>query len=102
MAHHHKGLIAYEIYTLLRLGFPEDVILQGVEMLAKLSWSSKPVEEGHASASCIMKMHRLYGEETMDVRSMLGQPRALLNTGALQSKESQLENELARLRRKTG
>jgi hypothetical protein len=93
-------LTSWKIYQLMQLGFPIDQLLDGVELLSRLSWSSKPVEEGHASASALMKLHHRYGEAQMKARAMVCQSRSLFSRSHLEKRVSELESRMARLRKR--
>ena len=95
-----EDLTSLKIYRLMQLGFPIDQLLEGVELLSRLSWSSKPVEEGHASASALMKLHHRYGEAQMKARAMICQSRPLFNRTRLENRIAELVGRLARLRKK--
>jgi hypothetical protein len=91
---------SYKIWQLLRLGYPEETLLGGLEIMSRLSWSSKLVEEGHAAASVLMRLHKQYGAETMMTRAMLCQSRALFSTSPSQAKEEAIQMQLLRLSRR--
>ena len=95
-----EDLTSWKIYKLMQLGFPIESLLDGLELLSRLSWSSKCVEEGHASASALMKLHHRYGESQMKARAMVCQARLLFSRTHLQKRAAALEERLGRLRRK--
>ena len=68
----------FKIYELMRIGFNTKTILQGLDALDQISWTALGVEQGHASASGVMKLHREYGVATLMARSMVSQFRPLL------------------------
>ena len=71
----------------------------GVELMSRLSWSSKAVEEGHASASTLVKLHPVYGADMMKARAMLCQSRALFQRHRLHKRVALQEARVARLKR---
>lgn len=67
-----------KIWELMRLGFPASLVLEGLEALSKVSWSTIPVEQGHSCASGLQRLHKAYGVATLKARSMLLQFKPLL------------------------
>lgn len=67
-----------KLWKLLRLGYNMDVLLDGLELMACCSWSTKVTEQGHVQASCLRKLHSQYGSETLVTRAMLGSMKPLL------------------------
>jgi hypothetical protein len=70
--------VMFKIWELMRLGFGINLCLEGLAALSKVSWTTLSVEQGHASASGLMKMHREYGRATLMARSMIMQFQPLL------------------------
>ena len=91
---------SWKIQRLMLIGFPLEQMLEGVELLSRLSWSSKTVEEGHASASTLMKLHRRYGLATMKSRAMIIQSRALFQRNRSHNQLARVDARLEKLRRR--
>ena len=81
------------------MGFPKGTILEGVKLLEQCPWTTKLVEQPHASAQGLMKVHGQYGEDTMMCRSMLLQSRVLFNMDEDEKKYNRLQTRIQKLRR---
>jgi hypothetical protein len=71
-----------KIWDLMQAKFDVELILEGLEMLSRVSWSSKRVEEGHVVGSRLNQLHKKFGETAMVTRAQLGQLRALTTRSA--------------------
>ena len=91
---------SWKIQRPMLIGFPLEQMLEGVELFSRLSWSSKTVEEGYASASTLMKLHRRYGLDTMKSRAMIIQSRALFQRNRSHNQLARVDARLAKLRRR--
>ena len=89
------GLIL-KIWRLAQLGYDEASLLQAIELLRRVGWSTNSTEQGHSAASAIVRFHRGASGTTMQIRSVLHQCRALF---APTSEEKRLERANAKLRR---
>ena len=65
-----------KIKTLMGLGFNRHSLVEGVERLGDVSWSTNVHEQGHASASLLRGEHPLYSSKTLTARAMLHMSRA--------------------------
>ena len=63
--------IALKVYKLLHLGFSRSQLEAGLSLAEEASWSTAVTEQGHASASSMMKGHDQYSAGTMTSRAML-------------------------------
>ena len=60
--------ISNKIYRLHKMGFPLATLHDGVKLLEQCLWILKLVEQPHASAQGLMKLHAQYGEDIMMCR----------------------------------
>ena len=67
-----------KIQQLARLGVNRAMLIQGVERLGNVGWTTTVVEQGHGSAATIHRVHRQYGANMLSARSMIHMTRALL------------------------
>jgi hypothetical protein len=77
-----EGLLPAEpttrkIYQLLRMEYPQAVVQEGIALLAECPWTSKLVEQPHASMKSLMSAHASYGIDIMMARAMIMQCRPL-------------------------
>lgn len=63
-----------KVWMLQKIGFEEQTLIQGLDLVRNCSWSQVSTEQGHQASSAIIKRHRA-GMYMMQVRSMLGQMR---------------------------
>ena len=81
-----------KIQQLARLGFNRAMLIQGVERLANVGWTTTVVEQGHGSAATIHRVHRQYGANMLSARSMVHMTRSLLpvaEEGSLKSRSAE-------------
>jgi hypothetical protein len=90
----------WKIWTLDRLGFPRDTLLDGLELMSQISWSQISSEHGHQPLSVTMKLHRHLSELMLRTRSTLGLMRPLFQVTEDEKIEYRIMEELAALRRK--
>lgn len=89
-----------KIWELLQIGCDEQVLLDGLELLSKVSFSSKRVEEGHVQGSKLMQLHRRLGEAGMLVRAQIGQVRPLIARSPTEMRLAKVEEQIDKLSRK--
>jgi hypothetical protein len=65
---------------LLQLGYPVEPVLEGLELLKKVSLSAKRVEEGHVQGSRLTQYHHRGGAPAMVARAQVGQARPLFSS----------------------
>eukprot|EP00974_Lingulodinium_polyedra_P078251 7577169-Lingulodinium_polyedra.AAC.1 len=70
--------MSLKIYRLLHLGYSQAKLRQALNLLADCPWSTLTVEQQHATASKIRKVHPQYGAETLRLRALLCTARHLL------------------------
>lgn len=90
----------WKIWTLLRMGFCDQDILDGLRAWRRASWSTTTVEQGHSAASGLMKAHRQYGVQTVQDRAMLLMARPLMSETPDDKKLRALEAKVAALGRR--
>lgn len=93
--------VSRKIWRLLRLGYSEEMILQGLELLGRASWTTTLVEQGHSAGSCLMKTHRMYGARTMQDRSCVISMAPLLSNSAAEKRLEMLKHRSHRLARQS-
>jgi hypothetical protein len=91
---------AHKIWKLLEIGYSRPLLVEGVERLADVHWSTTIVEQGHGSASVIHKAHRAYGVDMLCQRSMIHMMRALFPRQDEEVANQRLENRLEAISRK--
>ena len=95
-----------KIYTLLRLGLISKArVADALELLKEVPWSTAGVEQGHASAAILSRLHPMAGLDSVAQRSFCHTALPLLRSHGqetLRKKIASLEERLDRLRRKTG
>lgn len=67
----HWGPTTGKLWNLLNNGYPQHILLKGVELLAQTRWSTLVVEQGHGSSSALHKAQRTAGLDVLTARSML-------------------------------
>ena len=85
---------AWKIWKLLHGSFGEDKLQHGLRLLAQASWATSVVEQGHAQAAVLKRMHQQMEAPRLIGRAYIGSMRKLL------PKVSVEEKGLVRLRRK--
>jgi hypothetical protein len=68
---------AAKIHQLVRLGYARDELIEGVQLIGQIRWSTTVVEQGHGSSAAIHRAHRFYGRAMLTQRSMLCMLRPL-------------------------
>jgi len=84
-----------KIWTLARLNYDESTLLEGIELLRRVGWTTNSTEQGHSASSIVLRFHRACGT-TMQIRGVLHQCRALATST---SEEKCLVRAEAKLRR---
>ena len=88
---------AAKVRSLLQVGYNRELLKQGLMLMQDCPWSSASVEQQHASATVIKRLHPEYGQETLMVRAFLHSMRLLLP--GLSPDEKKLKREGLRLQR---
>jgi hypothetical protein len=91
--------VMFKMYEMVRLGMGVDLVLEGLDAMSRCSWSTLPEEQGHVSASSLMKLHRQYGVATLQCRSMILQCRPLFAACPWQRKIDIKRRHMAKLSR---
>jgi len=91
---------AQKIRKLHELGYSRPLLIEGIERLADVHWSTTIVEQGHGSASVIHKAHRTYGVDKLCQRSMVHMMRALFPRHTEEVASQRLENRLEAIAKK--
>ena len=89
-----------KIQKLARLGWRMSVLVDGVERLGDVPWSTSAHEQGHGSAACIHKVHPGYSTRILTARAFLHICRCLYSRPPVESIMKRTEAALARLDRK--
>jgi hypothetical protein len=92
---------AAKIWGLLQLGYPEEPILEGLELLRKASMSAKRAEEGHVQRSRLTQLHKRGGSGMMVARAQVGQARALFSSTKQETELGKIDARLAALEKKS-
>lgn len=69
--------VARKIHTLARKEYNPHELLEALELLGEIPWSTKAVEQGHGSAAVVRRVHSECGPESVASRAMLHQCRGL-------------------------
>ena len=91
---------ASKIWQLLRMGYNRASLVEGVELLAHVHWSTGGVEQAHGSAAIVRKYHPMYSMDMVAQRSFVHMSRALLQASADDSKEARFHKQLKTLSNK--
>lgn len=81
-----------KIFTLYRLGYNMESLVNGVIMLADVLWETKRGENLHGSVAVMHRWHPLLTPQVLSTRSLLHQARALSNDAEEVRKRKVLEN----------
>ena len=93
------------VYTLLRLDYDRDRVIEALMLLKQIPWSTAGVEQAHASAAIVSRLHPMAALDSVAQRSFCHTALPLVRDKrgeVLQRKIATLEERLERLRRKTG
>lgn len=90
-----------KIYNLLHMGFSRNQILAGLCLAEEASWSTAVTEQGHGSASSIMKGHKQYGSASMTAKAMLHMVKPLLQQSLEHKKIETLQARLRTLEKRS-
>ena len=78
-------------------GYPLETVVEGLRELVQIPFSTKLVEEAHASAAIIMRKHERYSEGTMRIRSLLHGVRTWVRLDQFEKKLERFGQEGAEL-----
>ena len=93
--------ISWKIWTLLQAESRFTEVLEGVRLLRELPWSTKSVEEQHASVSLMSRHHPEYSEVMLQERATLHTLRKLMpKPSPEQQLVQKLEMQLQKLQRR--
>ena len=70
--------ISRKIWLLLKMGFNPNLLKAGIDRLRDMKHSAMTTEQAHAAGAVYLKLHRMYGQETMRARSFAYQMKPLL------------------------
>ena len=82
--------VSRKIWALGNQGYPREALLEGVRLLQHLGWTSTTVEQQHASATFVHRVHHTYGVQMLAAR-------ALLHTARLFYAVDPLDNEIRKM-----
>ena len=68
---------AVKIRTLARFGFNRNALVQGVQRLGDVSWTTHVHEQGHASGAAMHKIHQMHGTAMLAGRAFIHMVRPL-------------------------
>jgi hypothetical protein len=83
-----------KIWRLLQAGFNRAQLIQGVELLREIGWSSASVEQQHGSASTVHRYRKTYGAETLAARSLIHCMRQFFTPSAEEKTIAELQKRL--------
>ena len=72
--------VAAQLWHLKKQHWPMSLLLEVLEGLEDLPWTSKVTEEAHAAASVVLKNHPEFHEDALQCRAMLYQLKVLFGT----------------------
>jgi hypothetical protein len=76
-----------KIWRLLKLGYSVPKLIDALKLLARCSWSTSVIEQGHAFTSSLVRGHRMYGSRTVQDRTLVIAARALFSISGFISDE---------------
>ena len=92
--------VARKVWTLANQGYPMDLLVDGVQLLQHVGWTSTTVEQQHASASLVRKLHHGYGLQMLCSRALLHTARLFYSVDPLDQElhkhELRLQEQLER------
>ena len=95
-----KEPTALKIRRLLELGYGRLMLVEGIERLGDVHWSTTIVEQGHGSAAVVHKVHRQYGLNMLCQRAMIHMTRGLFPAPAEEAKDQRSQQRLTTLSKK--
>lgn len=69
-------------YLFLSPGYNKQLLKEGLQLLAEVSWTTCGVEQGHGSVAVLHRLHPDYSLATLAARSMIHQTRSLFERPA--------------------
>ena len=81
-----------QLSRLLAAGFNMDLLVQAIELLKEIPWSTVPVEQAHGSMAVIHKLHPLLSRTVLAHRTMVRQCRTLFQTTEKEKSLAKLES----------
>ena len=80
-----------KVWYLANNKFPEDQLLEGVQLLQHIGWSSTTVEQQHASATLVKRVHHTYGLQMLTGRAVLHTARLFYSVDPLDRQGQKLQ-----------
>ncbi len=94
-----QDVCARKIQQLARLKWMPGLVQEAVALLAHVSWTTVVVEQGHASATLLHRLHPEYNEDILLARSVLHSARSLLPDERAQGQRDKEDSKAQRLMR---
>ena len=85
--------VAAQLWQLLRQEWPMCLMVEVLQHLEELPWTSKATEEGHAAAAVVLKHYPEFHEDALHCRTMLYQVRVLFGTSETQTLVERLQHQ---------
>ena len=92
--------VALKIFDLMRLKYPMVELKAAIGLLLEAGWTTTCTEQGHSTASKIVRSHPRYGRATLTARAMVQQSVCLFRGLPVISKMNASKRRLRRLRSK--
>ena len=73
-------LVTRKARELALLGFPERQLVDAIERMRAISWTTIVVEQSHGSAAVIRRLHKQYGQDILMAKSMLHMLRPIFSS----------------------
>lgn len=90
--------VADQMWQLLQFDYPASALIEVLQSISDLPWSSMAVEQAHAGAAVVMRYHPDLHEDSMMCRSMLYQMRALVTSDENSRRIARLQLSIGRIR----
>ena len=81
------------------MGFNPDLLKAGIDRLRDMKHSAMTTEQAHAAGAVYLKLHRMYGQETMRARSFAYQMKPLLAADPVCAKVAKLQRQLEKVKK---
>ena len=95
--------VARKVWYLANHKFPREQLLEGVQLLQHLGWTSTTVEQIHASATLVVRVHPTYGILALCARALMHTSRLFFTVDPLDREAEKLSLRLQeQLEGKTG
>jgi hypothetical protein len=93
----HWDATTIKIRTLVIVGHPMAALIEGVERMADVPWSTNIAEQGHGSTAVIHKFHRGFAADSLCVRGFLHSVRPLFQAASehVEKREKRLDQRIA-------